>query len=56
MPKNSKQKIVDALHSLMKKKSADKISIREIVSEAGVTRQAFYYHFEDIFHLLEWGA
>ena len=38
----------------MKKKSLSKISISEIVKECQINRKTFYYHFEDIYDLLEW--
>lgn len=46
--------IADSLRKLMKKKSLDKIKIREIVEDCGVNRQTFYYHFQDIYALVEW--
>lgn len=59
MPNRSsgeKTKIIlaDSLRSLMKKKPFDKIKIREIVEECGLNRQTFYYHFQDVFALVEW--
>ncbi len=59
MPNRSsgeKTKIVlaDSLRRLMKKKPLDKIKIREIVDECGLNRQTFYYHFQDIYALVEW--
>lgn len=44
-------------HSLKKKlseKELNKITIQEITSDCGVNRQTFYYHFKDIYDLLEW--
>lgn len=38
----------------MKTKPFDKIKIREIVDECGLNRQTFYYHFQDIYELVEW--
>lgn len=59
MPNRSsgeKTKIIlaESLRRLMKKKPLDKIKIREIVEECGLNRQTFYYHFQDIYALLEW--
>lgn len=57
-PHNSGEKtkllIATSLRKLMKKKSLDKIKIREIVEDCGVNRQTFYYHFQDIYALVEW--
>ena len=51
-----KTKIVlaQSLRNLMKTKPFDKIKIREIVDECGLNRQTFYYHFQDIYELVEW--
>jgi len=38
----------------MTTKPLNKISIREITDDSGVNRQTFYYHFQDIYDLLEW--
>ncbi len=46
--------IANSLRKLMRKKSLDKIKIREIVEDCGVNRQTFYYHFQDIYALVEW--
>ncbi len=50
----TKQALSDALKSKMRKKSLSKISITDIVTEAGVNRKTFYYHFTDIYELLRW--
>ena len=55
MSKNNKQKIVDTMRELILKKSVDKITVKEIVETAKLSRRAFYYHFEDIFALMKWG-
>lgn len=50
----TKQLIADSLKKLMAEKPLNKISIRELVADCGVNRQTFYYHFQDIYDLLEW--
>lgn len=50
----TKRILASALKELMKEKEVEKISIREISELAGVNRQTFYYHFEDIYDLLKW--
>ncbi len=42
----SKRRITDALLELMKVTSFTKISIKDIVDRAGLTRQTFYHNFE----------
>lgn len=51
---NTKKMLASTLISLMKKKPLSKISISEIVKECQINRKTFYYHFEDIYDLLEW--
>ncbi len=50
----TKLMLANSLRKLMKKKALDKIKIREIVEDCGVNRQTFYYHFQDIYALVEW--
>lgn len=51
---DKKRKIANTYLELIKKKSIDKITIKDIVEGCGITRQSFYYHFRDIFDLMEW--
>ena len=50
----TKRAMAFSLKRLMVRKPLDKISIREITEGCGVNRQTFYYHFQDIYDLLEW--
>jgi probable dihydroxyacetone kinase regulator len=50
----TKKMLADSLKKLMVLKPLNRISIREIVEDCGVNRQTFYYHFHDIYDLLEW--
>ncbi|CAM5211770.1 hypothetical protein UACE39S_03309 [Ureibacillus acetophenoni] len=50
----TKRILATSLKELMKTKSLEKISIRELTDNADVNRQTFYYHFEDIYDLLKW--
>ncbi len=50
----TKQLMAESLKKLMKKTPFNKISIHNIVEECGLTRQAFYYHFQDAYELLGW--
>lgn len=51
---NTKIMLSSSLKKLMEKKPFSKISVSEIVSDCGVNRNTFYYHFEDIRDLLKW--
>ena len=44
----------DALIKLLSKKPLSRITVNDIVEECGLARQTFYYHFRDIYDLLEW--
>ena len=47
-----------ALEAALKKqllhKPIDKITINDLTEECGISRMAFYYHFKDIYDLVEW--
>ncbi len=51
---NTKEALAKSLKKLMMKTELNKISIKNIVDDCGVNRQTFYYHFIDIYDLLEW--
>lgn len=50
----TKRLMAESLKKLMAKKPLNKISVKELVEDCGVNRQTFYYHFQDIYALLEW--
>lgn len=43
-----KEMIADTTRRLLTKKRRGKLTVTEIVEECNITRQAFYYHFEDV--------
>ena len=47
-----------ALEAALKKelltKPLDKITINDLAEDCGISRMAFYYHFKDIYDLVEW--
>ena len=43
-----------ALKNLLKEKKLNKITVQDIADECGINRQTFYYHFQDIYDLVEW--
>ncbi len=54
MPADVKQQITDALLQLLDKKSLEKITVRELAELCGISRQTFYYHFGDVFDVVDW--
>lgn len=51
---NTKEKIAAAVKELMRQKSIRKITVQDIMEETGMKRQSFYYHFQDIYDVIEW--
>lgn len=49
----TKKAIVESFLRLVGKKPLDKITVRDIVDECGINRNTFYYHFQDIYAVLE---
>ena len=56
MSKITKRALEDALKQMMLKKPLDKITIRDITDTCGISRMTFYYHFRDIYDLVEWAC
>lgn len=50
----TKKALITSFMKLLKEKSFDKITIRDITSDCGVTRMTFYYHFKDIYDMLNY--
>ena len=53
MRNSTKTDIKEAFMTLLNKKPFDKITVKEIVEECGINRNTFYYHYEDIYDLLQ---
>ena len=45
-----------SLKKLLAQKPLDKITINDLTSDCGISRMTFYYHFKDIYDLLEWAC
>ena len=45
--------IQEAFVKLLNERPLDKITVREIAGECGINRNTFYYHYHDIYDLLE---
>lgn len=54
MPVDMKETIAEAAGRLLMDKNRKKLTVKDIVEECNITRQAFYYHFEDIPELFRW--
>ncbi len=53
MPTFTKNAIRETFIELLKKKSIDKITVKDIVEECGINRNTFYYYYADIYELVE---
>ena len=56
MPNFTKQAIKDSFLKLLNQQPLSKISVRSIVEDCGINRMTFYYHFKDIYDLVEWSC
>ncbi len=54
MLNNAREAFAESLKKMLDKKTLDHITVKDIVEDCGVSRQAFYYHFTDIYDLVEW--
>lgn len=54
MSQDTKKRLAEALTELLRNNDISKITISDIVSFSGVSRQTFYNHFIDIYDLLYW--
>ena len=50
---DTKRRLAQALKELMAEKPIKKITIQDIVERGHMTRQSFYYHFQDIYEVIE---
>lgn len=50
----TKLALANSLKQLMRSIPLHKISIRNVAENCGLNRQTFYYHFKDIYELIDW--
>ena len=56
MPDFTKKALEASLKHLLLNKPVNKITISDITEDCGVSRMTFYYHFKDIYDLVEWSC
>jgi probable dihydroxyacetone kinase regulator len=54
MSQMTKKALAASLKNILQKKPLSQITINEITDGCGVNRMTFYYHFKDIYDLVEW--
>lgn len=56
MSQVTKRALEQSLKNLLLKKPLTKITINDIAEDCGINRMTFYYHFKDIYDLVEWSC
>lgn len=56
MSQITKRALEQSLKNLLLKKPLTKITINDIAEDCGINRMTFYYHFRDIYDLVEWAC
>lgn len=56
MSQITKRALVQSLKNLLQQKPLSKITISDITEDCGISRMTFYYHFKDIYDLVEWAC
>ena len=54
MAQTTQRALAASLKKLLMTKTLDKITVKDLVQDCQVNRQTFYYHFQDIYALLDW--
>ena len=56
MANTTKLALEASLKELLRTKPIDKITINDLTEHCGISRMTFYYHFKDIYDLVEWAC
>ena len=56
MAQITKKALEASLKNLLLQKPLPKITIQDITDDCGISRMTFYYHFKDIYDLVEWSC
>ena len=56
MSQITKRALEQSLKNLLLKKPLTKITVADITEDCGINRMTFYYHFKDIYDLVEWSC
>ena len=56
MSQITKRALEQSLKNLLLQKPITKITINDIAEDCGINRMTFYYHFKDIYDLVEWSC
>ncbi len=56
MSQITKRALEASLKKLLLQKPLNKITVNDITEDCGINRMTFYYHFKDIYDLVEWSC
>ena len=56
MANTTKIALEASLKELLRTKPIDRITINDLTEHCGISRMTFYYHFKDIYDLVEWAC
>ena len=56
MSQVTKRALEASLKNLLLQKPLSKITVTDITDDCGINRMTFYYHFKDIYDLIEWSC
>lgn len=56
MSQVTKRALEASLKKLLLERPLDKITVTDIAEDCGINRMTFYYHFKDIYDLVEWAC
>ncbi|MBR5534130.1 MAG: TetR/AcrR family transcriptional regulator C-terminal domain-containing protein [Ruminiclostridium sp.] len=48
--------IAETFFAMVKEKGVDKVTVKDLVETCHISRQTFYYHFQDLLDVVEWSA
>ncbi len=49
----TRRAIIDSFLKLVDERTVDKITVKDITAECGINRNTFYYHYQDIYEVME---
>ena len=54
VPVDMKAVISSAFVNMVKQKGIDKVTVKALIDACHISRQTFYYHFQDLMEVIEW--
>lgn len=56
MAADMKRIIAEHFDALVRQRGIDKVTVTAVIEDCGISRQTFYYHFQDLMDVVEWSA